>query len=185
MRILIIDNFDSFTFNLYHYCQQFCEDVTVKRNNVLTLDEIQEYDKIVLSPGPGLPKDAGITLEVLDKLHKQKSILGVCLGMQAMAEQFGGSLKNLPAVLHGKTTLCHVTKSDTLFNGLSEKFEIGHYHSWVIDRMPENFEITAKNAQGLVMAMRHTELDLCAVQFHPESILTRGGLQMIGNWIAS
>ncbi|MFZ6052829.1 anthranilate synthase component II [Halocola ammonii] len=183
MRILIIDNFDSFTFNLFHYCEQFCDDVTVVRNNAIELDEIQAFDKIVLSPGPGLPKDAGITLKTLEHFSETKSILGVCLGMQAMAEFFGGSLKNLPSVLHGKTSLCTVEKPDLLFKDIGNSFEIGHYHSWVIDRMPKNFEVTAKNAEGLIMAMSHKNLDLKAVQFHPESILTQHGLKMIENWV--
>jgi len=183
VRILIIDNFDSFTFNLFHYCEQFCDHVTVVRNNAIELDEIQAFDKIVLSPGPGLPNDAGITLKTIAKYAQSKSILGVCLGMQAMAEHFGGSLKNLPEVLHGKTSFCTVEKEDPLFRGIGSSFEIGHYHSWVIDRMPESFEVTARNADGLIMAMSHKTLDLKAVQFPPESILTQHGLKMIENWV--
>ncbi len=186
MKILLIDNFDSFTYNLLHYVEQACEDeVKVVRNDALTLDEIRRYDKILLSPGPGLPQEAGITMDVIREFSSTKSILGVCLGHQAIAEAFGGKLKNLPTVSHGVATPIFIENDDSLFNGLPSSFEVGRYHSWVLDEnnIPSELIVTARDGDGIVMAIKHKTLDVKGVQFHPESIMTPFGLDMIRNWI--
>lgn len=188
MRILILDNYDSFTFNLVHYVEQYCNDVTVKRNDEIKLDEVEDFDAIVLSPGPGLPKDAGIMPELIKRYAPTKKILGVCLGHQAIGEAFGASLKNLNQVHHGVAIPINVIeKDDSLFSGLSERMDTGRYHSWVIDKdtISSDLIITATDDEGEAMAIRHKEFDVCGVQFHPESLLTPEGLKVIENWVNS
>ena len=186
MKIVILDNYDSFTFNLVHYVEQFCEDVSVKRNNQINLSEVQDFDSIILSPGPGLPKDAGIMPDLIREYSITKKILGVCLGHQAIGEAFGCKLKNLDAVHHGVAIPVNVSDAeDPLFNGIPGRFETGRYHSWVIKHQSINPElrIIATDDEGEVMAVRHNSLNVCGVQFHPESLLTEHGLKLIENWI--
>ena len=160
----------------------------MRRNDAISIEEIAAFDRIVLSPGPGLPKDAGIMPALLREYSAQKPILGVCLGMQAMAESFGGSLYNLETVIHGRTSMCHVTtEKEPLFEGIASPFVIGHYHSWAVDEktLPKEWLITSRNENNVVMSMRHATLPLHGVQFHPESVLTPDGLRMIENWVKS
>jgi anthranilate synthase component 2 len=188
LKILILDNYDSFTFNLVHYVEQFCEDVTVRRNNQITLVEVEAFDAIILSPGPGLPKDAGIMPELIKEFAPSKKILGVCLGHQAIGEAFGCTLKNLDVVHHGVAIPINVLDSgDPLFDGVPSRFDTGRYHSWVIDQDAKNSElaITASDDEGEVMAIRHKSFNICGVQFHPESLLTEHGLILIENWVNS
>ena len=187
MRILIIDNYDSFTHNLFHYVKQFEDNVVVVKNDKISLTEVEKYDKIILSPGPGLPDEHKNMKIIIKKYAHTKSILGVCLGHQAIAECFGARLKNLEDVLHGVKTKISFLNTDSLFKNIPTKIKVGHYHSWVIDEktLPSCFEITSKNEVGIIMSIRHKEYDLKGVQFHPESILTEYGLLMIKNWIQS
>lgn len=185
MKILILDNYDSFTFNLVHYVEQFWDDVTVKRNNQVLLEEIQAFDAIILSPGPGLPKDAGIMPELIKQYAPTKKILGVCLGHQAIGQAFGAELKNLNKVHHGVAISINIVdRAEPLFQHIPAKIETGRYHSWAIDRetIPSELIITATDDDGEVMAVRHATFDVCGVQFHPESLLTPEGLKIIENW---
>ena len=184
--ILIVDNYDSFTWNLVHYAEQFTEVVEVHRNDEISLPEIEAYDKIILSPGPGLPQDAGIMPELIKTYAPHKSILGICLGLQGIAECFGGSLFNLPEVLHGTATKGIVEDRDEiLFKEVPDHFQIGHYHSWAVEPqdLPAELILTARNEDGLIMGLRHRHYDVRGLQFHPESVLTPDGLQMMKNWI--
>lgn len=186
MKMLILDNYDSFTFNLVHYVEQFVDAVEVKRNDEASIEEIENYDAIVLSPGPGLPKDAGIMPELIGRYASTKKILGVCLGHQAIAEHFGGKLINLNEVLHGVAVPIEVVDaSEPMFNQLPRNFKTGRYHSWSVaeEEFPEMLKVTATDRNGNVMALRHREYDVSGVQFHPESLLTEHGLQMIKNWV--
>ena len=186
MKLLIVDNYDSFTYNLLHYLEELVDNVTVKRNDEISLDEINDFDSILLSPGPGLPCDAGIMPGLIQKYSPTKKILGICLGMQAIGEGFGGKLYNLEKVLHGVSTNSNVTKiHDPIFKYIPYVFETGHYHSWAIskDNFPNDLEITAENESGIIMALRHRKYNLRGVQFHPESVLTPTGFQMIKNWV--
>ncbi|KOY88062.1 anthranilate synthase subunit II [bacterium 336/3] len=187
MNLLVLDNYDSFTYNLVHLLREVGFNPDVFRNDKITVDEVNQYDKILLSPGPSLPKDAGIMPKVIQTYASTKSILGVCLGHQAIGEAFGGSLYNLPEVQHGVATDTIITNTqEKLFQKLPQQFKIGRYHSWVIDKKSlENtdLQITAEDEQGFVMAVRHKKYDVCGVQFHPESILTEHGKQMILNWL--
>ena len=187
MKILLLDNYDSFTFNLVHLLEAFDGvDVHVHRNDSFNPKNAIEFDRIVLSPGPGLPGEAGILKELISGMAGKKSILGVCLGMQAIAEVFGGTLFNLDKVLHGVASETIVTDSkEKLFRNLPDKFKTGRYHSWMVDRktLPECFQITSVDASQNIMSLRHKEYDLCGVQFHPESVLTEYGREMIGNWL--
>lgn len=188
MKILLLDNYDSFTFNLLHYVEQFCEDVTVKRNDAISLDEVEAFDAIILSPGPGLPKDAGIMPQLIKRYAPTKKILGVCLGHQAIGEAFGAKLKNLNKVHHGIALPSNIIVADEpLFQGIPSRIETGRYHSWVIDAasMPAELAVTATDDEDEVMAIRHVRFDVCGVQFHPESLLTPEGLKIIGNWVSS
>ena len=187
MRILIIDNYDSFTHNLFHYVKQFEDNVVVVKNDKISLTEVEKYDKIILSPGPGLPDEHKNLKIIIKKYAPTKSILGVCLGHQAIAECFGARLKNLEDVLHGVKTKISFLNTDSLFKNIPNEIKVGHYHSWVIDEktLPICFEVTSKNEDGIIMSIRHKEYDLKGVQFHPESILTEYGLLMIKNWIQS
>lgn len=186
MKILVFDNYDSFTYNLVHYLEKASNvKVEVFRNDKIRLKEINSYDKILLSPGPGLPREAGILSDVIKEYSSSKSILGVCLGHQAIGEVFGGVLKNLDSVYHGVATEMKVVRNDILFKGVPEKFKAGRYHSWVIDekKFPGELEITVKDENGFVMGLCHKKFDVRGVQFHPESILTEHGLKMIENWV--
>ncbi|MEN9348028.1 MAG: anthranilate synthase, component [Bacteroidota bacterium] len=184
-RLLIIDNFDSFTHNLAHYCEDLGVEVVVKRNNQVLSAEVEHYDGVILSPGPGLPKDAGVTMHVLEDWAGKKPILGVCLGLQAIVEHFGGRLRNLPQVLHGVSSRCEVVHKHPVFEGISSPFLAGHYHSWVMDEsyLPENLKVIAVSG-SLIMAVNHTKWNVFGVQFHPESVMTPQGKQMLSNWIS-
>lgn len=185
LSVLVIDNYDSFVYNLVHYLEEFDCVVTVRRNDEITLDEIAKYDKILLSPGPGVPEEAGLLKAIVKEYAASKSILGVCLGQQAIGEVFGGKLINLESVYHGLAT--KVTRSvidEDLFEGLENEFEVGRYHSWVVERnLPECLEATSYDENGQVMSLRHRQYDVRGVQFHPESVLTPDGKKMIRNWI--
>lgn len=186
MRILVFDNYDSFTYNLVHYIEKISDArVDVFRNDKISLEAIGAYDKIVLSPGPGIPSEAGILLDVIRKYGPEKSILGVCLGEQAIGEVYGGRLLNLKNVYHGVATTMKVTCEDVLFKGLPATFKAGRYHSWVVDEksLPDCLEIIAVDEEGRTMALRHKVYDVRGVQFHPESILTEHGEEMIKNWL--
>lgn len=185
MKTIIIDNFDSFTYNLRHYLEAILDEtVDVVRNNELMPEQLEPYDGIVLSPGPGLPANAGITQEVIRTFAGRKRILGVCLGHQAIGEVYGGRLKNLSMVHHGVTGNLVPIASDYLFRGIAFPCAVGRYHSWVIDctPWPDELEILATDEQGEVMALRHRRFDLRGVQFHPESIMTDQGYKMMQNW---
>tara|TARA_R110000772_G_scaffold131278_4_gene239543 strand:+ start:155 stop:721 length:567 start_codon:yes stop_codon:yes gene_type:complete len=186
MKILVIDNYDSFVYNLVHYLEELDCEVTVIRNDRFHIDEVEEYDKILLSPGPGIPDEAGLLKEVIKKYAATKSILGVCLGQQAIGEVFGGSIENLSEVFHGVATNAKITVEDEpLFKGLEKEIEVGRYHSWVVSKkdFPDVLEVTAIDENGQIMALRHRTLDVRGVQFHPESVLTPKGKQIIKNWI--
>ncbi len=184
VSVLVIDNYDSFTYNLVHYLEDLGCTVTVKRNDRLTLEEVDAFDKIVLSPGPGIPDEAGLLKEIIAKYAPTKSILGVCLGQQAIGEVFGGTLINLDEVHHGVATQIRITKDDPIFDGLPKEIEVGRYHSWVVNPdLPEVLEATSVDENGQVMSLRHKEYDVCAVQFHPESVLTPEGKKILENWI--
>lgn len=187
MKILIIDNYDSFTYNLLHAVEHFVDDVTVVRNDEINFSLIDNYDKIILSPGPGLPKEAGKLTKFIKEFASKKSILGVCLGHQAIGEVFGLKLLNINNVKHGENTLLtDFDRSEILFQGLANPIQVGHYHSWVIDESNdfEDWKVTAKS-NDLIMAISHKRFDLKGVQFHPESVLTPQGNQMLKNWVDS
>jgi anthranilate synthase component 2 len=186
MKILVFDNYDSFTYNLVHLIEKVADvDLEVHRNDKIALKDINRFDKIVLSPGPGIPSEAGILLEVIKEYASKKSILGVCLGQQAIGEVFGGSLINLQNVFHGVATEMEVLKDDVLFKNVPKKFKAGRYHSWVVSdtNFPDVLEVTAKDEFGNIMALRHKTLDVRGVQFHPESVLTEYGEQLMSNWL--
>lgn len=185
MKIVIIDNYDSFTYNLSHLVKELGAEVNVLRNDSFKLEELETYDKILLSPGPGIPKEAGLLLEVIRTYAGKKPILGVCLGEQAIGEVFGGKLTNLSEVYHGIQNPIRITASDYLFEGLPEEILVGRYHSWVIDRenFPDALEITAVSQEGYIMALRHKDFDVQGIQFHPESVLTPDGKKIISNWL--
>lgn len=187
MKILVLDNYDSFTYNLVHIIRRLghIDQTSVYRNDKISLDEVGAYDKILLSPGPGVPKDAGIMPELLQHYSPSKSILGVCLGHQAIGEAFGGSIFNMSEVLHGVATNAKLDTSDILFHGLPENVTVCRYHSWAIDRdaLPTGIKVTATDDSGQVMAIAHEQYDVRGVQFHPESILTEHGEEMINNWL--
>ncbi|MDX9882826.1 MAG: aminodeoxychorismate/anthranilate synthase component II [Prolixibacteraceae bacterium] len=186
-RIVVIDNYDSFTYNLVHAIKKISGlPVDVFRNDELELSDLEEYDKIVLSPGPGLPEEAGLLLDIIREYAPTKSILGVCLGHQAIGEVFGGKLENMNKVLHGVATPVSVTNNNTyLFDGLPETFAAGRYHSWIVsnENLPDCLEVTGYDNEGMIMAMQHKQYDVQAVQFHPESVLTPEGEKMIANWL--
>ncbi len=184
MKILVIDNYDSFTYNLVHYLEDLDCEVIVKRNDQLSLEEVDAFDKIVLSPGPGIPDEAGLLKEIIAQYAPTKSIFGVCLGQQAIGEVFGGSLVNLDEVYHGIATNIDIVEDDVLFEGLPKQIKVGRYHSWVVDaNLPDVLEATSFDENGQVMSLRHKTYDVCAVQFHPESVLTPKGKQILKNWL--
>lgn len=204
MKILVFDNYDSFTYNLVHLVEKITgEKVDVYRNDQISLDKVAEYDKIILSPGPGIPSEAGLLLPLIKQYAASKSILGVCLGHQAIGEAFGGKLVNLSEVYHGVALPVKIVKRELanvneeiiddsrltihdLFSGLPESFEVGRYHSWVIadEAFPDVLEITAVDDNGYIMALRHKEYDVQGVQFHPESVLTPEGEAILRNWLS-
>ena len=186
MKILVFDNYDSFTYNLVHLVEKITnQKVTVVRNDQITLEEVAEYDKIILSPGPGIPSEAGLLLPLIKQYAASKSILGVCLGHQAIGEAFGATLENLTTVYHGVATPIKIDNTNYLFNGLEDSVEVGRYHSWVIASkdLPDELKVTATDENGLIMAIEHTVYDVCGVQFHPESVLTPSGETVIKNWL--
>jgi anthranilate synthase component 2 len=187
MNILLLDNYDSFTYNVAHYIRELGYALDIARNDKITLDEVARYDKIALSPGPGVPEEAGVMPALIRRFAPEKSILGVCLGHQAIGEAFGGALRNLDSVFHGVATRARVVADDVLFRGLPREFAVGRYHSWAVEKesLPDALEITAVDADGEIMAMRHRAYDVRGVQFHPESILTEHGAQMLKNWLES
>ncbi|MES2238969.1 MAG: aminodeoxychorismate/anthranilate synthase component II [Bacteroidota bacterium] len=186
-KILVIDNYDSFTYNLVHYLEDLNCEVTVYRNDEFELDEIAHFDKILLSPGPGIPDEAGLLKPVIAKYGATKSIFGVCLGQQAIGEVYGGTLSNLDKVYHGvATNVKTVVDDEVLFQGLDKEFEVGRYHSWVVDAtLPDVLEATSFDENGQVMSLRHKTFDVRGVQFHPESVLTPNGKKMLENWVNS
>ncbi len=184
-KILVIDNYDSFTYNLVHYLNDLHCNVTVKRNDKLSLEEVEEYDKILLSPGPGIPDEAGLLKPIIKAYAATKSILGVCLGQQAIAEVFGGKIENLNKVYHGvSSTIERINEDAVLYKNIPKKIEVGRYHSWVVCKnLPEVLEVTSLDENGEIMSLRHKEFDVRAVQYHPESILTPEGKQILKNWV--
>lgn len=185
MKIVIIDNYDSFTYNLSHLLKELGADVTVVRNDKFELKDLEQYDKIVLSPGPGIPSEAGLLLDVIRTYAGRKPILGVCLGHQAIGEVFGASLENLKEVYHGVQTEGTQLGNDYIFEGLPERVMMGRYHSWVVAKnsVPECLEVTAMSDDGEIMAMRHRQYDIHGIQFHPESVLTPEGKTIVGNFL--
>lgn len=185
-KILLLDNYDSFTYNLLHVVKELEQtDVEVHRNDRISLDDVERFDKILLSPGPGIPEEAGILLPLIQRYAPTKSILGVCLGHQAIAQTFGAQLENLTEVCHGIATPIRIVKEDLLFEGLPESIEAGRYHSWIVSRkhLPECIDVTAEDEQGNIMALRHHIYKVRGIQFHPESVLTPEGKVIIGNWL--
>ena len=185
MNLLILDNYDSFTYNIVHAVRELGVEPTVRRNDRITLDEVSGFDKIIISPGPGIPSEAGILPKLLERYAYSKPILGVCLGHQAIGECFGAKLRNLPEVYHGIKSEISITVPDYIFTGLPERIDVGRYHSWVVDKenLPDCLEVTAVSDDGEIMAMRHRNLDVRGVQFHPESVLSPQGLTIINNWL--
>jgi anthranilate synthase component 2 len=186
MKILVFDNYDSFTYNLVHIIRELGYKPDVFRNDEIALEDISQYDKILLSPGPGIPDEAGILKPLIQQYADKKSILGVCLGHQAIAEVFGAKLYNIKNVLHGVTSQAKVIVQDeVLFQHVSTRFQATHYHSWAVsdENFPDMLEVTATNEANIIMALRHKKFDVRGVQFHPESIMTPEGRQMIKNWI--
>ena len=185
MKILLLDNYDSFTYNLFHILRELGTETDVVRNDKIDLDRVAGYDKIILSPGPGIPSEAGLLLPLIKKYANSKSILGVCLGEQAIGESFGATLVNLAEVHHGVQTTAGILGNDYLFEGMPTEIGVGRYHSWVVDRasLPDSLEITAEDAVGEIMAIRHKQLDVRGVQFHPESVLTPLGKTIIENFV--
>ncbi len=185
MKIVIIDNYDSFTYNLSHLVKELGAEVTVLRNDVFQLQDLETFDKIILSPGPGIPSEAGLLLEVIKTYAGKKPILGVCLGEQAIGEAFGARLTNLSEVFHGVQTPISIKNKDYIFCGLPDEIPVGRYHSWVVDTdgFPDCLDITAVSKEGYIMALRHKEYDVHGIQFHPESVLTPDGKTMIANFL--
>ncbi len=187
MKILLLDNYDSFTYNLLHVVKELgATDVEVHRNDQIALEEVDRYDKIILSPGPGIPEEAGLLLPIICRYAPTKCMLGVCLGHQAIGEAFGATLENLTEVYHGVQTPIDITGSDPLFNGLAGELAVGRYHSWVVSRegFPDFLDITALSREGQIMALRHKQFDIHGIQFHPESVLTPHGKQIIQNFLS-
>lgn len=190
-KILVFDNYDSFTYNLVHLVEKIThEKVEVHRNDQIPLEKVKEYDKIILSPGPGIPEEAGLLLPLIKEYASSKSILGVCLGHQAIGEAFGGKLINLSSVFHGVATKIEVRSQESgvsspLFEGLPKELEVGRYHSWVVSKedFPGELEITAEDENGMIMGLQHKTYDVQGVQFHPESVLTPKGDEIMRNWL--
>lgn len=185
MKVAVIDNYDSFTYNLVHYLEDLNVEVTVFRNDEFELLDLEKFEKILLSPGPGIPDEAGLLKEVIKKYAPTKSILGICLGLQAIGEIFGGKLSNLENVYHGVATKIFIKEKDSIFNNLPNELYVGRYHSWVISNknLPIDLIITSTDENGQIMSLKHSVYDVRGVQFHPESILTVHGKQILKNWI--
>lgn len=185
-KIFLIDNYDSFTYNLVHYLEELGCEVTVKRNDEFELDELENFEYILLSPGPGIPEESGLLKAAVKRYAPTKNILGVCLGQQAIGEVFGAKLINLDKVYHGIATPVSVSTEDPLFEGIPKNFEVGRYHSWVVDLpLPEVLIPTSFDSEGQLMSLRHKTYKVSAVQYHPESVLTPHGKKIIENWINS
>lgn len=185
-KMVLIDNYDSFTYNLVHYLEELNCDVVVLRNDEFEIEELQSFDAIILSPGPGIPSESGLLLEVIKTYASTKKILGICLGHQAIGEVFGATLVNLDTVFHGVSTTITITDTtETLFSNLPQQIEVGRYHSWVINpaNFPEVLEVTSESENGEIMSIRHKNFNVKGVQFHPESILTPSGKTILANWI--
>lgn len=186
MKLLVFDNYDSFTYNLVHLVEKILhQKVEVHRNDQLPLEKVKEYDKIILSPGPGIPSEAGSLLPLIKEYASSKSILGVCLGHQAIGEAFGGKLVNLSTVYHGVATPVKIESNIQLFEGLPAEINVGRYHSWIVDEegFPADLEITARDNNGYIMGLQHKSYDIQGVQFHPESVLTPEGEKILRNWL--
>ena len=191
MKILVFDNYDSFTYNIVHLVEKIQhQKIDVYRNDQIELEKVKDYDKIILSPGPGIPEEAGLLLPLIKEYASAKSILGVCLGHQAIGEAFGGKLINLSTVYHGVATKIEIQSREPggesfLFNGLSKKFSVGRYHSWIVseENFPEELEVTARDDNNYIMALQHRKYDVQGVQFHPESVLTPDGEKIMRNWL--
>lgn len=185
-NVFVIDNYDSFTYNLVHYLEELDCEVTVKRNDQFELDELEDYPLLLLSPGPGIPDESGLLKAAIERYAPSKKILGICLGQQAIGEVFGASLINLDKVYHGIATPVKVIKEDVLFKDLPDVFDIGRYHSWVVATpLPDALIATSVDEEGQLMSLRHKTYDVCAVQYHPESVLTPHGKKILDNWINS
>ncbi|MEN9697580.1 MAG: hypothetical protein RLZ56_1001 [Bacteroidota bacterium] len=187
MKILVFDNYDSFTYNLVQLIKELAMDarVDVYRNDEIALEKVKDYDKILLSPGPGIPSESGLLLPLIKEYAATKSIFGVCLGQQAIGESFGGSLSNLSKVYHGIATSVHITQPSILFDGLPSSFQVGRYHSWVVNEkdLPKELIVTSKDDEGYIMSLEHSNYDVKGVQYHPESVLTPDGAKIIANWL--
>jgi len=185
MKIFVLDNYDSFTYNLVHILEQFTSLVHVQRNDQVLLDEIKEYDKIVFSPGPGKPSDVKIMHEIISQFKESKPILGVCLGHQSIAEYFGGKLKNMTEVNHGREFETIIVENDYIYNNIPISFYSGRYHSWIVDNLdfPEELKITAIDRCDQIMSLKHSKYDIRGVQYHPESIMTEFGEEILKNWV--
>lgn len=186
-RIAIIDNYDSFTYNLVHYLEEITNDeVSVFFNDQVTIEELEKFDALVISPGPGIPSEAGITIQIIQHFAGNKPILGICLGHQAIAEAFGGSLRQLDQVLHGVVRVCSIKNDDEIFDDINSTFETGRYHSWVPDEksFPDCLEILATDETNCIMVLKHKEFNIYGMQFHPESIMTPEGKMMLSNWMS-
>jgi anthranilate synthase component 2 len=184
MKILILDNYDSFTYNLVHIVRKLgFKDLDVIRNDKITVKDVANYDKIILSPGPGIPVEAGILMDLIKTYVSTKPILGVCLGHQALGESFGAELYNIQQVIHGKALDTQVIADDYIFHGLPKSFKSGRYHSWAVKNLPEELEVLAVDDRGIVQALRHRKFDIRGVQFHPESVMTEFGEELLLNWL--
>lgn len=186
MKILIIDNYDSFSYNLLHMVEEITGEISdILRNDEIDLNSPLNFDKVILSPGPGLPSESGLLMEFIKKFHAEIPMLGVCLGQQAIAEVFGGKLRQLQKVHHGISTQLHEINDDVLFKNCCIPFQVGRYHSWVVDEadFPPELEITSRDENGIIMSLKHRKLPISAVQFHPESVLTPQGKTLLSNWI--
>ena len=185
-KVFVIDNYDSFTYNLVHYLEELGCEVTVKRNDQFELDELEDYPLLLLSPGPGIPDESGLLKAAIERYAPSKKILGICLGQQAIGEVFGAKLINLDKVYHGIATPVKVIYEDVLFKDLPDVFDIGRYHSWVVESpLPDQLIATSVDEEGQLMSLRHKTYDVCAVQYHPESVLTPHGKKILDNWINS
>jgi anthranilate synthase component 2 len=187
MKILVFDNYDSFTYNLVQLIKEIATDAKVEvfRNDEIPLEDVKAYDKILLSPGPGIPSESGLLLPLIKEYASSKSIFGVCLGQQAIGETFGGTLSNLSKVYHGIATAVHLTNTSSLFEGLPNTFSVGRYHSWIVNEkdLPSELIITSKDDDGYIMSLEHSTYDVKGVQYHPESVLTPDGAKIIWNWL--
>jgi anthranilate synthase component 2 len=186
MKILVLDNYDSFTYNLVHIIRALGYEVDIFRNDKIGVEDVKKYDKILLSPGPGIPDEAGIMKQVVKEYGPSKSILGICLGHQGIGEVYGAKLFNIPKVLHGVTSISTISDRDEyLFSGVPDTFQATHYHSWAVlpESIPSDLKVTAANGEGLIMGLRHVKYDVKGLQFHPESIMTPEGPRMIENWL--